>query len=516
MKTLKNLVRAALAAVLLSPTVQLLHAQGFCEWIGDGLNGQRYQEIRELIPMDNDLAFAAWNGDNDNDMETFVGRVSTGGNLIWSKTINLLAPTTERANAILRTQAGNLIVASNGGNVFALAKFRGSDGFRLASKSCPGAFEIVELFEQPNGNIIAFGTQTSNGEVAAMMFDANLNFLNGQRTGVFCTLKKVIRSNNGVGFFGVGVKPVGILGLEGVVFHLFSNLSHDWTQTISTGNGSHTLNTIGQFNGGSVVVAGHDGDCENGNAAIVMHVFDPAGLYLGSRVVSEPTGCIETRDLRILPNGNIVVTGRRGNTYPHEIITVSIDNQGNLVGGTRNGPGTGNTLTVSNAGQLFIGGHSVNMNGKDEGYLSQTDLMAMSCCSEILPCSLTTPVFNPVSVNPGLASIFVLAPVNSAPAFNFGVVTIFCDELGKREEITSEAHSSPLFPNPASSEIQLTIEEESGATVEIYDLKGQLMKASHLPIGRSELSVEDLGIGLYLVRVSGAKGLRTHRLVIAR
>lgn len=511
MKTLKNLVRATLAAILLSPATQHLHAQGFCEWIGDGLNGLQYQQINELVPIDNDIAFLGWNGDPSINMETFVGRVNTSGTRIWSRSLDLLAPNEEFATALLKTANGDLILASNSATSFSLARINGANGAHVSAITYPGDFKIVGMFEQANGRIQMLASKLANDEVTGIIVDANLDFVSARRTGIICNLQKVIKS--GTDYYGVGHKT-DANGTFGVVFKLRSSLTHAWTNVISTGNGSHFLTSIGQFNGGSLIVGGHDGNCEDSTSRLVTHGFTSAGSYITSRGFTKGSECFECKDLAMLPGGDVIFTGSRLGGQG-TVFTFTLNNSAQLLGATLNGPGAGLCLGLSSASQVILGGKSINPNGQLEGYLSGLGALGESCCSD--PFTIDSVGVNVVLTSPmPIGTILFLSGSHFTPGIDFGDVTVYCPVVAPKVGVVAESPVAPLFPNPANTEIQVTIEDESGAVVQIYDLKGQLMTESHLPIGRSKIAVDDLESGLYLVRVNGANGLRTHRLAIAR
>lgn len=78
----------------------------------------------------------------------------------------------------------------------------------------------------------------------------------------------------------------------------------------------------------------------------------------------------------------------------------------------------------------------------------------------------------------------------------------------------SKEGTASLFPNPANAEINLEIEGETAADVNIYDVQGKLMLHKTLETGFHQISIADLENGIYLIQMTSESGISTHRLVI--
>lgn len=76
------------------------------------------------------------------------------------------------------------------------------------------------------------------------------------------------------------------------------------------------------------------------------------------------------------------------------------------------------------------------------------------------------------------------------------------------EEAPAKQSEVQLYPNPATSNVQLT-GIEKGASVEVYDLTGRILFKDKAQSDRMEISVSKWNAGVYLVRVAG----KTMRLV---
>ncbi|RZK33260.1 MAG: T9SS type A sorting domain-containing protein [Hymenobacter sp.] len=70
-----------------------------------------------------------------------------------------------------------------------------------------------------------------------------------------------------------------------------------------------------------------------------------------------------------------------------------------------------------------------------------------------------------------------------------------------------------VFPNPGRDQVRVQLPAAFGpATVQVFNMQGQLVAQAQLPLEGGELSVAALAPGLYLVRASGASGSLWQRL----
>lgn len=73
-----------------------------------------------------------------------------------------------------------------------------------------------------------------------------------------------------------------------------------------------------------------------------------------------------------------------------------------------------------------------------------------------------------------------------------------------------------IYPNPANDEI--TIENPYGQTftLEIYDLKGKVVKNEIIPSDKKYISVQDLCNGVYVLEFSSGEKNIQEKLIIQR
>ena len=72
-----------------------------------------------------------------------------------------------------------------------------------------------------------------------------------------------------------------------------------------------------------------------------------------------------------------------------------------------------------------------------------------------------------------------------------------------------------IFPNPATSCIDVQLDEEIEGTIQILDMRGAIVSTSTIQGKQSRTSVQGLAQGMYMVRVSTAAGvIATRRIII--
>jgi hypothetical protein len=72
-----------------------------------------------------------------------------------------------------------------------------------------------------------------------------------------------------------------------------------------------------------------------------------------------------------------------------------------------------------------------------------------------------------------------------------------------------------IFPNPASTEIIVSLKASGNAIVQIYSITGaQVLSKSLIATNQATLNIENLAKGLYIVRVSDVKGTMAQKLIV--
>jgi hypothetical protein len=98
-------------------------------------------------------------------------------------------------------------------------------------------------------------------------------------------------------------------------------------------------------------------------------------------------------------------------------------------------------------------------------------------------------------------------------------------KYGKRSENTSgiEAitETAPLFtllPTPASQSVtvKVSVDTQSGASLQIVNMKGQIVDEGKVEGKKDDLDVSHLPAGIYIVRLQTKQGITSQKLTISR
>jgi hypothetical protein len=88
----------------------------------------------------------------------------------------------------------------------------------------------------------------------------------------------------------------------------------------------------------------------------------------------------------------------------------------------------------------------------------------------------------------------------------------FCDMILPAGEV-SQVDDLKLYPNPVSTQLNISWKNRATADVRIFDINGRLVKMQNHSSGKTVMDVSDLMPGLYLVRVGDST---IQKLVVAR
>ena len=89
----------------------------------------------------------------------------------------------------------------------------------------------------------------------------------------------------------------------------------------------------------------------------------------------------------------------------------------------------------------------------------------------------------------------------------------------KKSEITSVfdpydlSVSVSVFPNPANELLFITCSDYRNLTAEIFNIKGLLIKSIILQSEKTEMQIDDLKSGLYLLKIQSPHGIIAKKIV---
>jgi hypothetical protein len=135
-------------------------------------------------------------------------------------------------------------------------------------------------------------------------------------------------------------------------------------------------------------------------------------------------------------------------------------------------------------------------------------------------------VKNLSSVTPMLykGTYFSNIDVDFDPLAESGNCSIDCNSMAtkyKKSPTTAsiediETETINLYPNPASSEINLEVKDGVGARLEIYSIMGELVYAETLESAHTQIDCSSFSAGLYTVSVVSDKGVISKKIIINR
>lgn len=95
---------------------------------------------------------------------------------------------------------------------------------------------------------------------------------------------------------------------------------------------------------------------------------------------------------------------------------------------------------------------------------------------------------------------------------------VVCNGLSGTEEATKTVGKLSIYPNPATSDLNISIAGTSlkNTTVQLIDISGRLVYETKITtdVTTHKVNTANLTAGLYIVKTSGAKGIQTQKLVI--
>jgi hypothetical protein len=95
---------------------------------------------------------------------------------------------------------------------------------------------------------------------------------------------------------------------------------------------------------------------------------------------------------------------------------------------------------------------------------------------------------------------------------------VVCNGLSGTEEATKTVGKLNIYPNPATSDLNISIAGTSlkNTTVQLIDISGRLVYETKITtdVTTHKVNTANLTAGLYIVKTAGAKGMQTQKLVI--
>jgi subtilisin family serine protease len=244
------------------------------------------------------------------------------------------------------------------------------------------------------------------------------------------------------------------------------------------------------------------GDGNNGTGATPTHTYASAGSYTATLTVNDGTDSDQS-------TASVTVNSTGADQAMISAISLST---------SQAGPWTkvNATVTITSGGQALADAFV-------EGYWSGDANSSASGNTAVDG----TVVFNEKARN---ASSFGFTITNVTKAGYFWDVansqtsattgtTFFGGNTAFAGNTTLDGFSSDivefkLYPNPVNNGVFTIMNPEAGSDLMIYDLKGSVKLVKQLTSSKTEISVQDLSPGIYILKVVGQSDTKTQKIVI--
>jgi hypothetical protein len=296
----------------------------------------------------------------------------------------------------------------------------------------------------------------------------------------------------------------------GVVIRVAANGNLLWGQHWPyVGHDIYPVNAVSAGNDFVIVV--QDVEQTSGMAAVNFVKITGAGVPVwGSRFTSAgPASSLLPHDL-IAANNEFTFVAQRSGPQLGSVL-LKVDAAGQYVTGRFYPQYTIYSIESPNAWQYSLAGTRDSLN---EHYvtLMTTDVNGVGCTDTAAVFGVGPIAYNLVSggivQNHSLVALpGTLSPVN-ANVFEFDR----CSMTGVDEEQT--VGNTQIYPSPASSTVNVQSDYLVSA-VSFFDVNGRQVKQVQCNAFRSEVAVQDLCNGVYLMQIETSHGRVTRRIVIA-
>ncbi|MCU0432340.1 MAG: T9SS type A sorting domain-containing protein [Bacteroidia bacterium] len=131
------------------------------------------------------------------------------------------------------------------------------------------------------------------------------------------------------------------------------------------------------------------------------------------------------------------------------------------------------------------------------------------------PGACTSPVLR--TCTPGIYTVTVTDAAGCTVTDQVNISIITC-RLGSGAENGNASATGQItvFPNPASNEVKVNVEDEVAGLIEITDLTGRVVMQTRPQTNLVVLNVAELPEGSYLIRVITSGRIETHEVIISR
>lgn len=513
-------------------------AQSSCATLDFGTKDIGNQVIRT---SDGNFLFVGEGVVDGGDQNFNIAKVDNAGSILWAKSANGPViqglPSDDRANGVVETHDGTgyIVVGSSwnlsardvgmlrldlAGNLVWAKTVDFSNGDNVARK----------IIRTEDGNYAVVGSTTdqeTKGEMLIFKIDDNGTVLNSAKLGGLDddSGMNLIQLGNG-NLVGIGTRlnSAGADKADIFVATVTSGLAFV-NASVFTGIESDEfgVDLAVDGSGGIVLLANQT----SSPATEILLVRVNSGGAIFARRFFEASGAnLAAADLLRLGNGALLVAGSIGELSGAAAFTDGLllrtNANGGLVGanrfGTAGNPEQFNSVLSLNSGATTLTGFSPGPIDQDF-YVVKTNAAGTSCCSE--PQQLQEEQPGIVRQNYGERRFAFPTDRSSLLLLDKGQANLLCSSTSKTAAASPESpegRSFEVFPNPAQDRLSVRWQGDAGdaVTLQILDLRGSLLQESSASGLQTDLRLDELPNGLYLLRLSDGQDQQTAKFQIQR
>lgn len=408
-----------------------------------------------------------------------VNKLDSSGKTLNSVVIDF-GNSPESIDNIFPSSDGGLIFSgsNNSGNFIAYGKVDSAGrlvylrSFTSNVNDKPG--NVVEL---KDGRCLFTGGYFSQGYIMGLRKNFSLQFF--KRYTAFRNIRNVLKHPTCNDYFVFGTD---FSNSDPVLMKLDSSMNIVWTKKFDFGSNITYATDMKISSSGKIYLTG-----VNFGIGLLVFAADTSGNNLWSKYY--PSGMPKSIEI-----------GKKNQLYVFGNAVLEIDTLGNLKNSWQPKIAGGKAFLTYDNGLAIAGNYSTSTTSSIS--IVKTDSTGFFSCASI------TFSVSPISTNPIISNVSG-AVLTSTPTLSTGnqyqytaIDTLFCSSIitDNNESIHNIVKSMSISPNPFSDEIHVSFYNENTDTIELYNIKGQLLEKRKVVGVVTILDMSKYSEGMYIIR----------------